>query len=537
MLIRQGGRLEPFSFGERRYLKRIYDTPSKRVLLKFGRQSEKSTTLGNKALAFCCIQPGFRVLYVSPTNTQTREFSKDRLKEPIETCPMIAAYTDNKLSMNVLSKQFINRSQITLRYAFLNADRVRGIATDFIMIDEIQDILMELVPVVEECAAHSEYKLFSYSGTPKTFDNALEYHWQLYSTQNEWVVPCYKHQIADPSTNRLLPYFNILSEKNIGKHGPICDRCGAPIRPDDPGAQWASLRPNPDVPHPFEGFHISQIMVPWIWRSEEGWKDILHKQRTYGRQKFFNEVLGESYDSGIRPLTREDIERCCAKEGVMDMSLFDMSESALEKWRQLSQAGTQVFAGIDWGSGENSYTVLSLAAYHQGRFTIFYVHRFTGPDVEPVPQMDKICNIISRFNVALGGTDYGGGFDRNDTLIRRFGHQKILKYQYSGTKGKICDWDPTQHRYKGNRTAMLSAVFNTIKRELFWFPRWQVFEDHFARDLLNVFSEYNEKMRMTVYNHSPGTTDDTLHSITLAFFVSMIMNPRPDVLAPTQERG
>ena len=178
VLIRQGGRLEPFSFGERRYLKRIYDTPSKRVLLKFGRQSEKSTTLGNKALAFCCIQPGFRVLYVSPTNTQTREFSKDRLKEPIETCPMIAAYTDNKLSMNVLSKQFINRSQITLRYAFLNADRVRGIATDFIMIDEIQDILMELVPVVEECAAHSEYKLFSYSGTPKTFDNALEYHWQ-----------------------------------------------------------------------------------------------------------------------------------------------------------------------------------------------------------------------------------------------------------------------------------------------------------------------------------------------------------------------
>jgi hypothetical protein len=288
------------------------------------------------------------------------------------------------------------------------------------------------------------------------------------------------------------------------------------------------------VPHPFEGFHISQLMVPWIWKTPEGWKDILHKQRTYGRQKFFNEVLGESYDSGIRPLCREDIERCCIRDGVGDPSLFDMSERALLHWSTHAKSNP-VFAGIDWGTGENSFTVMMLGTYYKDRFTIFYTHRFVGPEVEPVVQMDKICELIERFNLKVVGTDYGGGFDRNDTLMRRFGHQRIIKYQYSGTKGRTCEWDEKQHRYKGNRTAMLSAIFNTIKREMFWFPPWRFFEDPYARDFLNVFAEYNDKMRMTVYDHAPGSTDDALHSLCLCFFVSMILHPRPDVLAPMKE--
>ena len=43
--------LKQFSFAERRYLKPVYDTTSPRVLLKCGRQVEKSTYLGNRLLA------------------------------------------------------------------------------------------------------------------------------------------------------------------------------------------------------------------------------------------------------------------------------------------------------------------------------------------------------------------------------------------------------------------------------------------------------------------------------------------------------
>src|SRR6185369_4131171 len=69
----------------------------------------------------------------------------------------------------------------------------RGIPADFILIDEFQDILLENIPVIEECASHSEHKLFCYSGTPKSMDNAIEYYFSRFSTQNEWVVPCRAH--------------------------------------------------------------------------------------------------------------------------------------------------------------------------------------------------------------------------------------------------------------------------------------------------------------------------------------------------------
>ena len=77
-----------------------------------------------------------------------------------------------------------------MRYAFLNADRVRGIPADMVCIDEIQDVLTDNIPVIEECVSHSSFKYKLYAGTPKSLDNTLESLWVEDSTQNEWVVPC-----------------------------------------------------------------------------------------------------------------------------------------------------------------------------------------------------------------------------------------------------------------------------------------------------------------------------------------------------------
>ena len=357
----------PFYFENRRYLKLPYDTQSKRVLLKCGRQVEKSTMLGNKCLSYSAIISAFNTLYVSPTNLQTKTFSQDRLREPVETSERLKAWTTSKLSDNVFLKKFVNRSQITLRYAYHNADRVRGIPADFILVDEVQDIITDNLPVIEECASHSAYKLFLYSGTPKSLDNPLEKYWTEQSTQNEWVVPCERHGVpGDPSTW----FWNILGESNMGTEGLICSKCGGPIKSMHPNSQWASMNPSvfQKLKQPFEGYRIPQLMVPWL-----DWHELLDKRTKQSQAVFHNEVLGLSYDSGTRPLTRQDV--------------------------------------ID-----NSYTVLSLGAYIGEMFTIFYVHRFEGPEMEPQVQLDLIETIIKNWNVRVVGTDYGGGFDRNDHL-------------------------------------------------------------------------------------------------------------------------
>lgn len=519
----------PFSFQNRRYLRQIYDTPSRRTLLKCGRQVEKSTMLGNKLLSYSCIQTALNSLYVSPTNQQTKVFSQDRLKEPIETSKYLKSWTTTKLSDNVFLKKFVNRSQITLRYAYLNADRCRGIPASVICLDELQDLLTDNIPVIEECASHTpeHMKVFMYSGTPKSLDNTIEFYWTSYSTQNEWAVPCHRHSIKAGGHISSI-HWNILSEEHIGLKSLICDKCGNAISAQDDQAQWVSLNPNVTrtLEKPYEGYRIPQLMVPWVTHAE-----IRQKQATYPRSKLFNEVFGLSYDSGTRPLTRQDIIDNCDPHISLDPTYQRKILSVLGQTRN-------VFAGIDWGTGENTYTVLSLGTYlNDGRFTIFYIKRYEGPESEPQIQLESIDKIIREFRVELVGCDYGGGFWPNDELTRRFGFQRIVKYQYSQPATKV-RWEDGLKRFLVHRTEVMSDIFNAIKRrDVFRFPNWVQFEVPYAVDMLNIFSEYSEQLRMNVYKKSPTCTDDSFHSVLNCFLASMIRNPRPDVIAPNASVG
>ncbi len=514
----------PFSFNGRRYLRLPYDTPAKRTLYKCGRQVEKSTLLGNKSLSYCCIINSFNVLYVSPTNQQTKTFSQDRLREPIETSDVLKSWTTTKLSDSVFQKKFINRSQITLRYAYHNADRTRGIPADLILIDELQDIITDNIPVIEQCASHSPFRLFIYSGTPKSLDNAIEYYWANYSTQNEWVVPCEHHGVpGDPSTW----YWNVLGEENIDRKGLICSKCKNLLNPMHDKAQWASMNQSVfnklSADGAYDGYRIPQLMVPWL-----KWSDIFDSYISYPRQKFFNEVLGESFDSGTRPLTRQDIMDNC------DDTMF-MDADGLQKIRHRILGGSEIFAGIDWGTGENTFTVLSLGTYIDGKFTIFYIHRFEGQEMEPPVQIGIIEALINLWDVKLIGVDYGGGYHPNDALARKFGQKRVVKYQYS-TPGQKVKWDDGLNRFLVHRTEVMSDIFTAIKRrDVFRFPRWEQFEDPFGKDFLSVFSEYNEQTRQIEYKKTPDVTDDSFHSVLLCFLASMLRHPRPDVLKPTQK--
>jgi hypothetical protein len=521
-----------YSFAEREYLRQIYDTPSKRTLLKCGRQVEKSTMLGNKLLSYSCIVTALNSLYVSPTNQQSKVFSQDRLKEPIETSPFLKSWTTTKLSDNVFLKKFINRSQITLRYAFMNADRCRGIPADIICLDEIQDILTDNIPVIEQCASHSVVNvggephkggIFIYSGTPKSLDNTIEVYWNQFSTQNEWVVPCHKHSMMTPDGKMSKVHWNILGEENIGKKSLICDKCGGKIGPQDPMSQWAALNPDiiNQIPKPYESYRIPQLMVPWISHD-----DIIQNLQTYPRDRFYNEVLGLSYDSGTRPLTQQDVKDNCSQ-------YLQMDDASLDKYRAFLGGTIPVYAGIDWsGGGEHSLTVLTLAAYIDGKFQVFYYRKFEGRESDPQTQMDEIIRTIIKWNVRRVGVDYGGGFWPNDKLTNQFGLNRIVKYQYSNPGEKV-RWEDGLKRFLVNRTEVMSDIFNAIKRrDVFRFPNWEQFKGTFAPDFLNIFAEYNEQRRMIEYKKSPGTTDDSYHSTLLCFLVSMLDIPRPDVIAP-----
>jgi hypothetical protein len=505
------GELKHFNFTGREYLLPIYDTPHPRLLLQCGRQVEKSTTLGNIALTNTFLRRHFRTLFVSPTQQQTETFSRDRIATPIDISEKLSLFLQgDSTKNNVLYKKFVTHSDITLRYAFLHADRVRGISADMLLLDEIQDILTEVIPVIEEALSHSEYRILRYSGTPKSLDNTISYYWNRFSTQNEWVIPC-------DGCNT----WNVIGIDNLGTNGLICSKCGRPIQRNHKKAQWASMRSpewlrNPPVNTPFEGFRIPQVMCPWV-----DWSNILDKRKRYSNAQFFNEVLGLGYDSGEKPINKDTLMAACTG-GDMDAAVGIARKN-------------QTYMGIDWGTGENSYTVVVVGGYVKSRFRFFYLKRFEGVAAEPENTMREINALINKYSPRVIGVDFGGGFDRNDQLIRNHGIRRIARYQYVNTR-KIY-FDKSLHRFMVNRTEALMAIINALNRgDTFTFPCWEQFRSPFAEDLLAIFTEYNEARRTTVVNRTPGTTDDTLHAITYCFLASMIQYPRPDIITPVGDK-
>ena len=516
-----GQTMEKFSFEGRRHMYRIYDTPAKRILLCCGRQVEKSTLIGNRMIIYSCLVPNFKTLYVSPSSTQTKTFSSDRIKDPLETSDVLRRFTTTALQQNIFEKQFVNRSKITLRYAFLNADRTRGIPSWGIFIDEFQDILGDNVPVIEQSSSHAppNWQRFIYAGTPKSLDNTLEYYrsgstaqGRPMSTMGEWVVPCDAHGGEGGR------YWNILGEKNLGKKFLICEKCGKQINPQTPDAQWAQQ----NADGIYESYRIPQLMVPW-----RNWDDIMLDYSRYSRDRFYNEVLGISFDSGLRPISRTQVRACCKDD-------IRMSFEELEKYKNLAH-GQPVWAGIDWGTGENSYTVLSLGTYIAGKFRIFYIHRFTGEETDPERQLEQIVSLLKYFSVKYIGVDYGGGHYPNDHLVRKFGPQRVQRYQYMARGKKKVAFNGPLRRWQLLRTEVMSDIFNAIKRQQLDFPSWAEFQEPFAQDMLNIYSEYNESLRMLQYGHRIDRPDDSFHSVLYCFLVSMISVPRPDIIAPNKE--
>ena len=322
MFNKDKNKYENFSFKGREYWVPIYDSAADKIIAKCGRQVNKSTWLGNYSLSLCCIQPAFKTLYVSPSQTQTKEYMKDRVIGPIEDSEVLKKYKDTKGIDNTLVKQFITRSEILFRYAFLNADRIRGIGgVDLLIIDEVQNIIKDNIPIIEQVqfAASAKYKKTYYSGTPLGLDNPIEDIWANQSTQNEWAIPCHRHSYLGGGKLTRQHWNIITDEKCIGKEGLICDSCGNPITPRDPLSTWVAMNPNvaKTVAEPFHGYHIPQLISP-----DCKWSRVLHYMNTYGKAQFYNEVLGISFDSGEKPISRQDLIDNC----VYDKELPTRSE-------------------------------------------------------------------------------------------------------------------------------------------------------------------------------------------------------------------
>jgi hypothetical protein len=519
--------LRRFADQERRdYAYPILDTAAKRVLLKCGRQVEKSTMCSVLAVIEPIVHDFFRTLYVSPSSQQTRTFSNEKLKPLIQYSKMVQRYWRNSSCKDqVFEQSFINGAFVFLRYCFLSADRARGIPADRLIIDEIQDVLSSNIRIIEECLSHSKHAYSLYCGTPKSLENTIEVYWG-YSTQSEWMVPCNR---CSAGAKR---YWNMLDIDCIGDEGPICKKCGRAINPSE--GVWVDGQPGA----PYRGFHISQLMAPWKFADPEKWKaEVVWKLENYEEAEFHNEVLGNSFDNASKPLTRQELVRCCWPQ--IQPPNIDLSNMIRDPKMQPSVLRSNLYMGVDWGEGREgktpsgrakkpSYTVVSIGYFWRDSLVIIYQRRYKGAEADPAYVFDDVVKTAKRFGVICIGLDRGHGWRINGEVFRAFDNTnvQVMQFQYVGDSKETAKWDPLSYTFVLHRTFQMSELINDIKHQRVVFPAWEHTKDIMI-DAEHLYADYRRSSQgkdELYYDHTGP--DDAFHSVNYVRMAGLVHHQR-----------
>jgi intein/homing endonuclease len=483
--------------------------------------THNSTFLSNNLVISSAVIPYNKSLYVSPSHMQTRQFSSEKLKPILDRSPLIRTYLqDSSVSQQVFEKGFLNGSFIFLRSAFRSADRARGISASTLTLDEIQDMLIDQIPVIRECTSHFPNSSTYFAGTPKSLSNPIEVYWKT-TSQNEWLVPC-------PHCNK----WNFLDEKNIAPTawylserlppGPVCKYCEKPI--DVTKGRWVSMSPDKLM----KGYRIPQLMVPWICGIAKQWVKLLWKRDNYPLSQFYNEVLGISYDTASAPITQEELVRICGEHSMLDLDR--LTSDQINRGR-----GLLLTAGVDWGEGLDgsekspsgklrpaSYTVLTIGYYHtRDQYKVIAIKKFTGKETDPDYVVAFIAKVCKTLGICLVGVDWGHGWGVNNQLVRLLGGDHVVQFQYLPKLKMKMKWDSIGYRYHLMRNFMMSELYYDMKKENILFPTWSEFEPY-SKDILAIYTEYSEFKKEMKYDHRIADPDDFFHSLLFAKLVADI---------------
>jgi len=392
-----------------------------KVMYKCGRQTGKSMSFAADSVVTSAIIPHFSTLHITPLFEQIRRFSTLYVRPFVQESPLRNLWTGTSTESSVLQRTFRNGSRMMFSYASTDADRVRGLAVNKTVLDELQDIDKDLIPIILEImSADREYGIEQYAGTPKTLDNTLELYWQR-SSQAEWWIPC-THCTTDGH-----PTWNIPSAEYhiMDMIGPLRDD----ISPDRPAILCHKCRQfiNPRFGHwehryperrwNFAGYHVPQIIIPLHYDSRKKWAALLQKQNTVDNATFYNEVLGESRDEGQKLISLTELRSACSLPWRNDERNPD--PQILER---LGQYRSRVLA-IDWGGGGESglsLTVMALVCMTpDGMIEIPWAKKSFG--VDHIAEAREAIHWFEYFNCDMLTHDYTGAGILRETLLIQAG--------------------------------------------------------------------------------------------------------------------
>lgn len=502
----------------------------RRDLWLTARQVGKTQNVATAKLLRTRIIDFHTILFLCPRFEQIKRTSNSYMRPLIMTSPYKELFVGPQImrgEQSVMHRIFPNESQHFYSFAFLDADRVRGISAGELCIDEVQDINWDFIPIIEETLSGSKgLRSQTFTGTPKTLDNTAEKLWED-SSQAAWVTQC-------PAGG--CNYYNIAHSEHdglamFGKTTVCCAKCTKPINP----SLGAWVHRYPDRQRLFTGRHVPQYIHPYHYSRPDLWFDLVRKRDSYPQSKFMNECMGESWDSAARLMTIRDLQK------IQRVDHPNTIDHALRERRQYSILSV----GIDWGGGGDesaSYTSITFGGLKPGSDVIHTL--YTEKLMRSMPVQDEIAyiaSLIGRFRPDIVAHDYGGAGNIREVLLIQAGipTHKLYPFTYVvSSKKAVMYYNPpssgTRQSYSLDKARSIITTCAMMRAGKVRLPNFESCKTQ-AIDFLNLIEEHVERPRaadITIISKIAGSCDDTVHSLNyMASSIWYSQDSYPDLAA------
>ena len=447
---------EKLDFFDHRYLLDLYNDTSKNIVVKKGAQIGVTTFASNKALWFGDTHE-VSIIYTMPTASDVADFSKARMMPIIQSSPHLARNVTGGIELKQIGNSFVY-----FRGAWSERQAI-SVDSDFNIHDEVDFSKPDIISMYKERMSHSRYKWFLALSTPTIPEFGIDYLFNR-SDRKEWFVRCPKCK-----KKQILKYpDSIKGDTKEARYA--CVYCLATVTDEARrNGEWIATG---DLDWDTSGYHISQMMAPWISATE-----ILRKEESArirptaqlsGIKDFYNFVLGEAYGGENQPLNRDILLGCIQNKYDMELK------------------GRNTIMGVDQG---NKLHVVIYTKEKDG--SIRLVHSGVYEDFEK-----DLPNLMDTYGVTFCLIDALP----NKHSARKFALMypaKVWLVYYNENQKEFIKWyrDPESKEYRVITAKMESVdrMADKFVNHLVVLPRLSQELDLFIRHLCNWAKDKEEK--------------------------------------------
>jgi len=451
---------EALDWHDHQYLVDIYEDESKNIVLKKGAQIGITTFGMNKAMWMADTRTA-SIIYTFPTASDVSDFSRARINPMIQSSPHLSRVFGSGTIDSVQLKQ-IGNSFLYLRGAWSERQAI-SVDSDFNIHDEIDFSKPDIIEMYKERLSHSKFKWFLAFSTPTIPEYGIDYLFNR-SDKKEWFVKCPKC-----GEEQILKYPDSIKGDTMEARF-ACVHCWGTITDD--ARREGVWKPTGDPRWGVSGYHISQLMAPWIsatdiLRREEASR-IRPTSNLSGVKDFYNFCLGEAYGGENQPLNRDILLQC------------------INNKYSLEEKGRNTIMGVDQGDN------LHVTIWRKESATeVRLVHSGVYHDFDK-----ELPNLMDQYGVTICVIDALP----NKHSARKFALMypaKVWLVYYNDTQKEFVKWykdvETKEYRIIVNKIESLDRMADKFVNHVMVLPRLTVEVDMLIRHLCNWAKDKEEK--------------------------------------------